>query len=283
MILLLGATGLLGREVARLLPDAHRCGREQLDLATEFNLPPGDWEWIVNCAAYTAVDRAESEPEIARRINATGPRRLARLARSRQARVLHVSTDFIYGGPSERPFREDDEPLPLGVYARSKLDGEEAVWQEDEDEDNIVVNTAWLFGDGPCFPRTILRAWSLGRELRVVDDQIGSPSYAPDVAAAIRMLIEREAPGGRYHAAGVKAMSWYELAQRAIRAWKTLDDLRPVEITPVSTAEYPTAAPRPRYSALDVSRMLGLGWRPRHIDDALKEWADRLRASPEAL
>lgn len=283
MILLLGATGLLGKEVHKLLPEAVAASRAQLDLAEEFELPPGQWDWIIDCAAYTAVDRAESEPDLARQINALGPKRLAKLARGCGARLLHVSTDFVYGGNRDRPFREGDSPAPLGIYARTKLEGDVAVLAEGEEGENIVVPTAWLFGDGPCFPRSIVRAWSSHKPLRVVDDQIGSPSYAPDVAAAIALLIRNNAPGGLYHAAGTKAMSWHELALRALRAWRQPGDDRPIAVEPIPSAEYPTAAPRPKYSVLDVSRMLAMGWRPRHIDDALADWARRLHESGEAL
>ena len=281
MILLVGAGGMLGSEVARLLPGAVTVGRETLDLATDFTLPPGGWDWIVNCAAYTAVDRAEGEPELARRVNADGVARLARLAQERGARLLHVSTDFVFDGCADRPYREEDPTVPLGVYGGTKRDGEAAVLAQSDD--HLVVRTAWLFGAGPCFPRTMARAWEAGKTLRVVDDQRGSPSYAPDVAAAIALLIEREAPGGIYHAAGVKAVTWHDLAVRSLRAWRLPDDPRPIEIAPVATAEYPTPAPRPAYSVLDVSRMLGLGWRPRHLDDALADWATRLRASSGPL
>ncbi len=249
-------------------------GRGELDLADPgFELPDGEWDWVVNLAAYTAVDRAESEPEIAAAVNARGPARLARLARARGARVLQVSTDFVFDGRSERPYREEDAVGPLGVYGRTKAEGEAAVLGEDAD--HVVVRTAWLFGDGACFPRTMVRMAEEGRALRVVDDQRGSPSYAPDVARAIALVIERGAPGGIYHAAGVKAMTWRELAGRALRAW---NPGRSFAIEALTTAEFPTPAPRPGYSVLDVSRLLGMGWRPRHLDDALAQWAGRLRA-----
>lgn len=279
--MLLGASGLLGRQVADKI-ETTSVGRERLDLDDPtFELPAGDWRWIVNCAAYTAVDRAESEPEIAQRINGEGPARLARLARERGARVLHVSTDFVFDGQADRPYREENPTHPLGVYGRTKREGEAAVLAESED--NIVLRTAWLFGAGPCFPQTMVRAWEGGRTLRVVDDQRGSPSYAPDVASAIALLIESAAPGGIYHAAGVKAMTWHEFAIRTLRAWRLPEDGRPIEIEPVPTSGYPTPAPRPAYSVLDASRLLGLGWRPRHIDDALTDWASRLRSLGETL
>ena len=272
-VLLLGGSGLLGGELAARA--TRTVGRTELDLsAPDFDLPDGDWDWIVNCAAYTAVDRAESEPELAHRVNAEGPARLARLARVRGARLLHVSTDFVFDGERRRPYREDDATNPLGVYGRSKRDGEEAVLGEDHD--HMVVRTSWLFGNGPCFPATMIRRWEAGAPLRVVDDQRGSPSFTADVAGGLRLLMSRNALGGIYHAAGVKALTWWEFAEAALNAWRREDDPE-VRIEPITTAEFPTPAPRPAYSVLDPSRLLGLGWQPKHLDDALRLWARWLR------
>lgn len=280
---ILGASGMLGREVAALFPDFQRWGRSEIDLtAADFELPRGEVDWIANCAAYTAVDRAESEPELAQRVNAAGPLRLAKLASQRGARLIHISTDFVFDGRADRPYREEDATDPIGVYGGTKREGEIGVLSASDE--HVVLRTAWLFGDAKCFPRTMVRLWSEDRPLRVVNDQIGSPTWTRDVAQVIGHVIGKNPPGGIYHVAGKKAMSWYEFALRTLEIWRDrVGSDRPIEVTPILTRDFPTPARRPHYSALDISRALNLGFRPTHIDDALTAWADRLIDSSEPL
>ncbi len=143
-------------------------------------------DWIVNCAGYTQVDRAEAEPDAAQRVNAVGPANLARAARETSARLLHISTDYVFDGRARRPYREDDPVGPLSVYGRSKLAGEQAI-RDILPRAHLIVRTQWLFGvGGPNFVATILRLARERPELKVVNDQHGRPTYAPDLAAALR-------------------------------------------------------------------------------------------------
>src|SRR2546427_8773411 len=148
-------------------------------------------DWIVNCAAYTQVDRAEAEPETAQRVNAIGPANLARAARQTGARLLQISTDYVFDGRVARPYREDDPVGPLNVYGRIKLAGEQAV-RDILPQAHLIVRSQWLFGEGgPNFVATILRLARERPELKVVNDQHGRPTYAPDLAAALWKLIAR--------------------------------------------------------------------------------------------
>lgn len=266
-ILVVGGTGLLGREILRLVSDAVAAPREALDLAAEsVSLPPGDWRAVVNCAAYTAVERAEEEPDLAHRINARGPGLLADACRRAGARLIHISTDFVFDGELERPYREEDPPNPLGVYARTKRLGEERVL--DAHPQSTIVRTAWLFGNGPCFPETIARRYSEGAHLRVVDDSRGSPTWTRDVARAVSRVLESDA-AGILHAAGGETMSWRAFAERALLA---LTGER-ITVEGVSTDAYPSRVPRPRNSALDIGRARRIGWEPTPLDAALRVWA----------
>lgn len=200
---------------------------------------------LINCAAYTNVDGAETDPVAAYRVNAVGPRNLAIAASAHDLPLVHVSTDYVFDGRAERPYHEYDSPHPLSVYGQSKLAGEEAV--ATLHPRHYIARTAWLYhtlpSEGKNFPRTMLGL--AGREeVRVVSDQYGSPTYAPHLAQALLTLLETEAYG-TYHLAGRGGTSWFELTRR-------LYDLFQIQtrVTPVATAEFPRPAPRPRYSVL---------------------------------
>jgi len=204
-------------------------------------------EWIVNCAAYTQVDRAESEPEAAQRVNAIGPANLARAARQTGARLLQISTDYVFDGRATRPYREDDPVGPLNVYGRSKLAGEQAV-RDILPQAHLIVRTQWLFGEGgPNFVATILRLARERSELKVVNDQHGRPTYARDLAAGLWKLIACDARG-TVHCANEGEATWFDVARAAIAAagLKT-----PVE--PCTTADMPRPARRPPFSVLDCT------------------------------
>jgi len=172
-------------------------------------------EWIVNCAGYTQVDRAEAEPETAERVNARGPANLARAARETGARLLHISTDYVFDGRAARPYREDDPVGPLNVYGRTKLAGEQAV-RDILPQGHLIVRTQWLFGEGgPNFVATILRLARERSELQVVNDQHGRPTYAPDLATALWKLIACDARG-TVHCANEGAATWFDVAKAAI-------------------------------------------------------------------
>jgi len=203
---------------------------------------------IINCAAYTAVDQAESEPEIAFRVNRDGSRNLAEAARSFGCHFVHVSTDYVFDGGKDSAYTEEDRPKPLGVYGASKLAGEEAV--REALPHYCIIRTAWLYGvNGKSFPRTILDLKRAGKAVRVVTDQVGSPTYASHLAA---VLIEaaQKAFVGTYHAVGSGTCSWYEFARDVLSAAGFSPD-----IEPLTTPELPRPARRPANSVLSTRKL----------------------------
>jgi dTDP-4-dehydrorhamnose reductase len=247
-ILLAGAGGQLGRSLQSVLHghDVTALDRVRLDIASlesaRTAVKAHSPEIVINAAAFNEVDRAEADPELAFRGNALGPGNLALAAAERGAAVLHVSSDYVFDGASRSPYDEHAHTHPLSVYGRSKLAGEEAV--RAANPLHYVVRTAWLFhAEGRNFPNTIL-GLADRPSVRVVSDQIGSPTYAPHLATAIATLIGTGAYG-TYHLAGRGAASWYDLTCALYR-------LAGVEtaVEAVTTEEFPRPAPRPRYSAL---------------------------------
>ncbi len=293
LVLVVGAKGMLGTDVVEeLIRRGHEVcqpGREELDIAEPMHMARlaacgfGKPEWVINCAAYTAVDKAESEPREAAEANALGPGYLSRATAALGAKLIHISTDFVFDGTATEPYAEDAPTNPLGVYGRTKRDGEEAVLAGNPNA--LVVRTAWLYGpNGNSFPRTMIRAFLAGKQLRVVADQTGCPTYTADLARDIGDLIEKNAFPGIYHAVGPEAMTWHEFALRAIRAWqRTHGHLEAVEIQPIATEDYPTPAARPKYSVLTTGRLDAAGvHRMRSVDAALEEFCVRLAASGTA-
>jgi len=224
---------------------------------------------IINCAAYTAVDRAESERELAFRVNDEGARNIAGAAAEVNAALLHISTDYVFDGSKTGPYVEEDPPNPLGAYGASKLAGEEAV-RETLDQ-HWIVRTAWLYGiHGKSFPRTILILAREGRPLRVVADQVGSPTYTVHLAWVLAKIIEHPAYG-IYHAVNSGSCSWYDLACAVLRAAGIHR-----EIQPVSTPEFPRPAPRPANSVLDTSKLeRAFGLRLPHWQEGVAQFVSR--------
>lgn len=278
-VLVLGGAGLLGQPLCRELSARGHAvvapTHQELDItrpdqvarlaAGEF----GEFDWVVNCAAYTAVDRAESDQESAFTVNALAPSYLALNCKFMGARLLHLSTDYVFGGAEGGgPWTETDPVAPQGVYARSKREGEEAIL--DSGASAVIVRVAWLFGpDGPGFPRAILARARESGALRVVSDQVGTPTYTPALATTIVDLIERDPDAGVFHLPGPEALTWFEFAERLVRAAGIA-----ATVSPVTTAEYPTPAIRPKDSRLDGSKLAELGIRvggtlDAHIEDYL--------------
>lgn len=245
---------------------------------------------ILSCAAYTAVDKAESEPDEAARANAEGPRVLARAAAERGLPVLHVSTDYVFPGDATAPLREDAQTGPRSVYGRTKLDGERAFLEGASDVPHYVVRTSWLFGrEGNHFVATMLRLMREREELRVVVDQRGRPTFADDLAAAAAGLLgldakgPRDAASGIYHFASAGETTWHGFAEVILeRARGRGVPLRCERVLPIATTEYPTPAARPSYSVLDttkVERVLGRAPAPFTdgldlvLDDAARQGA----------
>ncbi|MFN2572418.1 MAG: dTDP-4-dehydrorhamnose reductase [Gemmatimonadales bacterium] len=224
-------------------------------------------DWIINCAAYTQVDRAESEPEIAERVNARGPANLAHAARDSGARLLHLGSDYVFDGKALRPYREDDAVAPLSVYGRTKLAGEE-VLREILPDGHLIVRSQWLFGQGgPNFVATIVRLARERQELKVVNDQHGCPTSSADLGAALWKLIAVGARG-TVHCANEGVATWYDLACAAVAAAGLT-----TTVLPCSTAEMPRPAYRPPFSALDCTRYSALVGAPlRHWTEPLREY-----------
>jgi dTDP-4-dehydrorhamnose reductase len=227
-------------------------------------------QFVINCAAYTAVDRAESEPDAAFAINAAGAGNVARACASSGARLIHISTDFVFGGDNDRPYRENDTPAPINVYGASKLDGEQLVLEVLAQ--SCVLRVSWLFGDSSSsFVAKILERARRGEQLRVVDDQVGCPTSADGAADVLFRLIE--APrwlAGLYHYCGSPATTWCRFAQEIVREAAQSGVLRTaVPVVSIATSQLAAAARRPAYSVLDATRLtaqLGIDgddWRAR--------------------
>jgi dTDP-4-dehydrorhamnose reductase len=282
-VLVTGAGGQLGQALAALAPQARNAGvhllpvsRQALDIcapaAVARQLDAEPVAAVINAAAYTAVDRAEAEPDAAERSNALGPRVLAEACRERGIRLIQISTDYVFDGTKAVPYVEEDATRPLGVYGRTKLAGERAALGAPE---AIVLRTGWVFSEfGHNFLQTMLRLGVEREKLAVVDDQFGGPTYAPAIARVLIRMLARRAPdtvlpGGIYHFGGTPAVTWYGFARAIFTAAHQRGLLpRLPALTPITTAEYPTAAPRPADARLDCRRLrtllgtLDTDWRP---------------------
>ena len=231
-------------------------------------------EVVINCAAYTAVDKAEKEKDRAFRVNADGAGNLAMACKGAGARLFHISTDFVFDGESKTPYKEDDQAAPLGVYGKSKLAGEEQV--KNSGAEYVIVRTSWVFGrGGGNFVKTILKKAAEVEALRVVSDQVGSPTFTFDLAEAIVNLIGARAKGV-FNFSNQGTASWYEFALAIVEgAWERGAELKARSVTPVKTSEFPTPAPRPAYSVLDTSKYVeATGVVPPAWKDALGRYLD---------
>ncbi len=258
-ILITGANGQLGRELQLRLSDRDDFEMlvtdvDELDItdvdAIDAYFASHAIDCVVNCAAYTAVDAAEDNVELCRRLNATAPTLLARACARKGARMIHISTDYVLGGDGHRPYREDDEPHPLGVYGLTKLEGERGVIEALPDA--VILRTAWLYSPhGKNFVKTMLKLGSTLETLRVVVDQVGTPTYALDLADCIvAVLTATDWHPGIYHVSDEGAISWYDFTMAIHR----LAGITECRVSPCMTSEYPTRATRPHYSVLDKSK-----------------------------
>lgn len=274
-ILVTGADGQLGMSLRKIaaeypshdfvfagLPDADITDREVMEKLMLKVAPDA----LVNCAAYTAVDKAEEEPEAAEKVNITGPLVISSLASDHGFTIAHISTDYVFDGNSGVPYSETDMPFPLNAYGATKLAGERVV--ELSGADAVVVRTSWLYSEfGSNFVRTMLRLAGEGRRINVVDDQTGSPTYATDLARAVIALLERKEKGFRlYNYAGEDRITWYGFA-RTIFSIAGID----VPVHPVTSADYGAVARRPAYSALDTTLARSMGLEVRSLQDSLSE------------
>ena len=287
-ILLTGCTGQLGQELQRTLaPLGEVIGvdRARVDLNHATSIRQAITEvkpnLIVNAAAYTAVDKAETETELAQAINATAPKVMAEEATRLGATLIHVSTDYVFDGGKNTPYTEDDVTNPLGVYGRTKLEGEEGIRQTCTN--HLILRTAWVYGSfGKVnFVKTMLRLFAEREEVRVVADQVGSPTWAADLAQAIATLVSQSSqdpaqanfPTGTYHYTNSGVASWYDFAVAIFEEAKPLGfPLKVQRIVPIATADYPTPAKRPAYSVLSGKKISAvLGSHPPHWRQALRQ------------
>ena len=275
-ILITGANGMLAKSVKERLEGNELICTDvaELDITNEENvlkkvseIKP---EYIINCAAYTAVDKAETAGEIVEKINADGPRNLAKAAKKNDCVLVHISTDYVFGGDLdvEKDYKEDDPKAPVTAYGITKLHGEEAI--EENTDKYYIFRTAWLYGDGNNFVRTMLKLGETKDEISVVNDQHGSPTYAEDLANIIAEAIEKKIPYGVYHATNEGYTTWYDFT-KAIFEYAGII----CRVNPVSTEEYIkmmkiTQAKRPKNSQLSKQKL-----REQNIE--VPEWEDALK------
>ena len=276
-ILVFGSGGQLGKELLRqgqsLSLDIHGADLPQTDitdLSHVMNAFAGHRPLLaINAAAYTDVDGAETEPELTAAINTDGPANIARLCEKHKIPFIHISTDYVFDGTKRFPYHETDPVSPIGVYGRSKADGESVV--RSILGEHIIVRTAWLYSaHGRNFVKTIWRLAREKEELRVVSDQYGSPTSAADLAEAILTISDIVRKGmpdiwGTYHYCGEGIISWHEFAQAIVDIFRHHAKVRTKCIHPVKTVDYPTRAMRPAYSALDcgmIRKQFGISPKP---------------------
>jgi dTDP-4-dehydrorhamnose reductase len=286
-ILLTGADGQVGQELRLTLaalgtvqtttrqtldlsqPAAHRVADLCEIAATVKAFSP---DIIVNAAAYTAVDKAETDAELAQKINGDAPGILAETAKAMGAYLIHLSTDYVFDGSQSSPYQTTDPTHPLGVYGQTKRAGEMGI--EQSGCDYLILRTAWVYGVQGTgnFVKTMVRLGKERQEVRVVADQIGSPTWAKDIATAIATLIEKRATG-IYHYTNSGVASWYDFAVAIFAEAEALGiPLQVKRILPITTADYPTPAKRPPYSVLSHRRLVEtLGDYPPHWRDSLKQ------------
>lgn len=276
-VLLTGANGQLGRELVECAPgvDLIALGRDALDIgdanAVTERLAAVAPEVVINAAAYTAVDRAEAEPELAHRGNATGAGNLARACATLGIRLLHVSTDFVFDGRASEPYRPGDATGPLGVYGQSKLAGEREVL--DALPEAVILRTGWVYSRfGGNFVKTMLRLMAERDSLNVVCDQVGSPTWAAGLAGALWEFAARPGLAGTYHWSDAGVCSWYDFAVAIGEEGLACGLLeRPVTVRPIPASDYPTPARRPAFSVLDKTT----AW--RDLECAGVHWRVQLR------
>jgi dTDP-4-dehydrorhamnose reductase len=279
VVLITGANGQLGQSL-RFVADKFSelqfvfCDSKEFDITNseicKYFFNKHKPIFCVNTAAYTAVDKAESEPEKAFSINVTGAKNLAEVCKEFDTTLIHISTDFVFDGTSEKPYSEIDIPNPTGVYGQTKLDGEKAIqqiWNK-----HIIIRTSWVYSQfGNNFMKTMLRLASERDNLSVVDDQIGTPTNAVDLANVIlKIATYNPQPAtynfGIYNFSNLGQCSWYEFANEIFRTNNITIDLKPIP-----TSSFPTPAKRPKYSVLDKTKII----ETFQID--IKTWEESLK------
>lgn len=273
-VLITGCNGQLGRALNQLLAETditiintdvdtlNICDSKQVLTMIKKELP----DTIINCAAHTAVDKCETDQENAHRINALGPQNLATAAREVNAQMVQVSTDYVFDGNATKPYTESDTPCPQSVYGSTKLAGEKAVMAATDKY--YIVRTAWLYGDGNNFVKTMLRLAKDHDTITVVNDQFGSPTSALELGRMILHIVDSQ-EYGIYHGTCEGIASWYDFAKKIFSFAKSN-----VNVVPVTTEEYPASiAKRPAYSVLENKKLNSQGsYRMKFWEDALTEY-----------
>ncbi|MCG7285411.1 dTDP-4-dehydrorhamnose reductase [Cellulomonas sp. ACRRI] len=276
--LVTGAHGMLGQDLVALLRerghDVTGLDRGDLDI-TDAAATAGaadGYDVVANVAAYTAVDAAEADESTAFTVNAAGPALLARAARAAGARIVQISTDYVFDGHAAQPYAEDAPILPRSAYGRTKAAGEWAV--RAEAPDHLVVRTAWLYGaHGSCFPKTIARVAAERGGLDVVADQVGQPTWTVDLADLVERLVAAGAPAGTYHGTSQGETSWHGFAQAAVAA----AGMDPAIVRETTSEKFERPAPRPAYSVLGHEALRAAGLEP------IGDWAGRWDAAAAAV
>lgn len=282
-VLITGANGQLGNEMQVLAKENPQhtyffTDIQELDICNEEAvvsfIDHNAIDLIVNCAAYTAVDKAEDDPGLCDRLNHVAPGYLARAAQSRKAAMIQVSTDYVFDGTAHLPYTEDEPTCPNSVYGSTKLAGEQAVM--DGCDRAVVIRTAWLYSIyGNNFVKTMLRLGQERESLGVIFDQIGTPTYAHDLARAICAIINRGIVRGIYHFSNEGVCSWYDFTVAIHR----IAGITSCKVSPLHTAEYPAKAPRPNYSVLDKTKIkTTFGIEIPHWETSLAECIAKLNA-----
>ena len=265
MVWLIGCKGMLGTEIARQLKNSNidYIGTDidvditKLEVLEDFASKNPKIDWIINCSAYTAVDKAEDDKDFANLLNNIGPKNISSVAKKINAKMIHISTDYVFDGTGTTPYTEDMDVKPIGVYGQTKADGEKSVI--DSGCEYYIFRTAWLYGyDGKNFVYTMLKLMESKQELSVVSDQKGTPTFAGDLANCVIKTItsKNQIPCGIYHCTDLGEITWYDFACEIYKQGKATGKLsNECKINPCSTDEFPTKAKRPAYSVLSKEKI----------------------------
>ena len=266
-ILVTGKNGQLGRSLHKLVSEKKYdnefifVGREELDLSSESGINHyfdnnDKFDIIINCAAYTQVDKAEQEAELANQINHLAVKQLASIANKQQARLIHISTDYVFNGRQYQPYIETDDVEPQGVYGKTKLSGEQVI-QNNLKSNAIIIRTSWIYSEyGNNFVKTMLKLGNELESLNVIFDQVGTPTYAGDLAKAIIFIVrsntfsQTDFKTQIYHFSNEGVCSWYDFAKTIFELTNTQ-----CQVNPIETKDYPTPGTRPHYSVLNKSKI----------------------------
>ena len=272
-ILVTGKNGQLGRSIHKIVNTDSKIdnnqssnefifvGREELDLSSESSISHyfdsnDRFDVIINCAAYTAVDKAEEEQELANQINHLAVKQLAEIVKAQKAKLIHISTDYVFDGTGNKPYKETDKTNPINIYGKTKLAGEKTL-QEIMPTDAIIIRTSWVYSEyGNNFVNTMLRLGKERDELNVVSDQIGSPTYATDLAGAILEIIKNKEfkeisqATQIYHYSNKGEISWYDFAKEIFKIAKV-----DCKVNPITTQQYPTPAKRPKNTLMSKDKI----------------------------